>query len=460
MKQLILIPVLLFGSLVHAQCYVPAQDVFTRVLSIHPSMQMGKFAQEGAMARVEGAEWGYYPTPSVELNSQDSDRTQTVLRLEQPLYTFGKLSSQVDLAKSHYQESLHETDDMAYQLLENVISITDNYVQAVAGLNEIAQGLTELNNLADMLGRRIEAGVSAQSDSDLLNSRLASLKTEQITTENRKAVAQAQLELLLEDKLNCQLNAAAIALPQQSLDDSLALALASHPHMRLIEQQIESAKAEYDAVSASAYPSLVLRGEYLDGSINQRNAPNDTIVYAALTASPGAGLSIMSNLKAAEMNIAKARAQKKSVAKRISEQLINDVNQQLVLSQKIDSLKHTIETTEYVLESYKRLFMAGKRQWLDLVNMQKELTQYRLDMAYSQAQLELLSYKLALKRGQFNLTTGMLYQQARIAKLALSILCLFRYYVNGLSCQKFSLTQCTAQMRPQTAQPAKICLGC
>ena len=61
-----------------------------------------------------------------------------------------------------------------------------------------------------------------------------------------------------------------------------------------------------------------------------------------------------------------------------------------------------IESSEKVLDSYKRLFIAGKRQWLDLVNASREVTQNYISLATLRAMLISSSYRLAVQAGKID----------------------------------------------------------
>jgi adhesin transport system outer membrane protein len=69
-------------------------------------------------------------------------------------------------------------------------------------------------------------------------------------------------------------------------------------------------------------------------------------------------------------------------------------------------MSETIHSAQAVFDSYTRLFIAGKRQWLDLVNSSRELTQYKTSLADLESSLQASAYQLALKRGQIPLSTG------------------------------------------------------
>ena len=77
-----------------------------------------------------------------------------------------------------------------------------------------------------------------------------------------------------------------------------------------------------------------------------------------------------------------------------------------IAKNRINILKRSVDSAQNVLDSYTRLFLAGKRQWLDLVNASREVMQYKIELSNLYVTKSILSYKLALKNGQIDLLTG------------------------------------------------------
>ena len=85
---------------------------------------------------------------------------------------------------------------------------------------------------------------------------------------------------------------------------------------------------------------------------------------------------------------------------------ISDYNNYEIAKNRINILKRSVDSAQNVLDSYTRLFLAGKRQWLDLVNASREVMQYKIELSNLYVTKSILSYKLALKNGQIDLLTG------------------------------------------------------
>lgn len=82
------------------------EDLVSKVIHNHPSVSMSQEALKGAQEGVDGAMWQYFPTPSVDY-SQGTKSTQTVAKLEQPLWTGGKLDASYNKALSGEKEAFY-----------------------------------------------------------------------------------------------------------------------------------------------------------------------------------------------------------------------------------------------------------------------------------------------------------------------------------------------------------------
>jgi adhesin transport system outer membrane protein len=261
-----------------------------------------------------------------------------------------------------------------------------------------------------MLERRMEAGVSSNSDQDLLKARIEQINSDMILAKNRFKVANLQLELLLDSKIDCDINFKNInILHSNNIQDSIERLLGFHPSLKKSLTQIETAKYELDNTKASVMPNLSLRLENRKGDLynEEYNKSNDqSLVYFAFTATTKAGLSALSDTAAAKIKINELEYKKKSIEKELIDTLLSDYNNYEIAKSRITVVKRSVESAQSVLDSYTRLFLAGKKQWLDLVNASREVMQYKIELSKLDASKNSLSYKLALKNGQIDLLNG------------------------------------------------------
>lgn len=397
----------LIRSMNPAQCAKGIDELIGLSLKNYPSIQVSRQMIAGADAQVEGAKWGYYPTPSVDV-SQSSGRTGTTLRLDQPLWTGGKIDASVDIALSKKAESEHALGESGYLLVENLLRTVQSYLQADGNLDALQEGKKQLLILSEMLERRIDAGVSSMADRELLKSRISQINADISAAQMQRSMAHSQLELLVGERISCTVafENKAVLTQEAPMDQMIQEMFATHPALKKLLAQITTAEAEKAKSKAVIWPNVSLRAEHLRGSVYTDAGTSDSLVYVALQMSPGAGLSALSTIQSAEAKVLQAKYEKQTKEQELSNAMMRDYNDYRAALERIEGMDQTIRASQNVLESYTRLFVAGKRQWLDLVNSSRELTQNKISLANLKATLVTSAYQLALKRGEMKLESG------------------------------------------------------
>lgn len=285
-------------------CVSSVETLMNASFKTYPSIQASRYIIQGADAQVEGAKWNYFPTPSVDV-SQGSGRTGTTMRLDQPLWTGGKLDATVDIAQSRKNESLYALDESAYVLMENLLRVLQNYVQADGSIYALEDGKQQLEVFDQMLSRRIEAGVSSLADSELIKSRLSQISADLTVARSKRNTARSQLELLIGGKLECDIEFGNNKIIRQTtpIEQMMDQMIQTHPSLKKLTEQIKTAEAEKERAKAVIWPNVSLRAEHLRGSMYSDQSVTDNLVYVAVSMSPGAGLSALSSIQSAESKI-------------------------------------------------------------------------------------------------------------------------------------------------------------
>lgn len=388
-------------------CLYSVETLMNGSFKTYPSIQSSRYIIQGADASLDGAKWNYFPTPSVDV-SQGSGRTGTTIRLDQPLWTGGKLDAAYDIAQSRKNEAEFALDEAAYMLIDTLLRVLQNYVQADGSIHANEEGKKQLELFEQMLNRRIEAGVSSVADAELLKSRLSQITADLVVAKSKQKTAQSQLELLIGSRLECGIDFGNQNVLKQNsqIDEMMVQMMATHPTLKKLSEQIKTAEAEKAKANAMVWPNVSLRAEHIRGSIYTDQSETDNLVYVAVSMSPGAGLSALSNIQSAEAKVLQAQSDKLTKERELSDALMRDYDEYHASIDRIEGIHKTIIASQNVLDSYTRLFIAGKRQWLDLVNSSRELTQNKLTLAELRAALVASAYRLSLKNGNIKLESG------------------------------------------------------
>lgn len=381
-------------------------SLITMMCNTHPNIKMYQQMVKGAEAGVDGAMWNYFPTPTLGTNYTTKNIDGTTIAIEQPLWTGGKLDAAYDMAIANKEASEFSLKESGYLLVEALLTTMQTYLKAKEDLIALDNGKERLARLEEMIIRREDSGVSSKADIELLRARILQLDTSINVAKNKKAIALFQLELLTGEKL--EENALAldkfIAYTFNSSEDVLKYTLAMHPTLEKLEAQITYAKAERDRAKAAVLPNVSLKAQKIFGSssLYYNSNENDTVVYLAVQATPGAGLSSLSAREMAEVRVMQLAQEKNSKKQDLIEKTLSAYNNYTFSNSRIEIQANSINASQNVFESYIRLFLTGKRQWLDLVSASRELTDNEL--AYNETKITRLitSYQLALLEGKFN----------------------------------------------------------
>jgi adhesin transport system outer membrane protein len=174
-------------------------------------------------------------------------------------------------------------------------------------------------------------------------------------------------------------------------------ALANHPALRRAEADIEAALSEAEKQRAVLWPTLSLQGEHRVYSGN--SGIDSSQVFLALQYQPGAGLSAGAQARAAEARAASLRDTLEAIRRDLVDGLRVDHERHRAAQGRVRDVQSTVDASTKILASYRRLFMAGKRSWLDVVNAARELTLAEQSLADLGAILAVGSYRMKLRAG-------------------------------------------------------------
>lgn len=421
-RQVRYIPLILIAGFVaaYADSRHSVNDLIVMTINTHPSIKMQEQVIRGANAQVQGTMWNYFPTPSISANQGvNKGKLWTgTIAIEQPLWTGGKISSAYDMAVANKHNSEFGLEDSGYTLAETLLNTIKTYLKAKGDLEALAEGKMQLEILEGMVSRRVAAGVSSKSDMELLKARIYQMQTDINYAETRRATSLAQIELLTNQKFNGDLTIdERVPFSFDSVDNIIKSMINTHPTLKKFDAQLEYAEAEKSKAKSVFWPNISIKAERGVGSSSlYYDSPTDeTMVYVAVQLSPGAGLSAFSGVETAEAKIMQVRQEKLSKQQDLINKVMYAYNDYISSTNRIESQSGSIGSSQKVFASYTRLFLAGKRQWLDLVNASRELTQNEMAFADTKSTLLVSAYQLALLSGKENLL-GMLGNN-KLAKL-------------------------------------------
>ena len=374
-------------------------------LSSHPLVESKRSEQAAAKAEQEGAEWQRYPSASVEANTASNGDNASVLRLDQPVWSGGRITAGIEAAGSRLSAAGTAVEETRQELALNVITAVSEALRLQARMIHAKASVGEHEKLLAMIQRRVQQEVSPIADRRLAESRLYSTMNELSVTTQGMQNALAQLGQLT-GKAVTNIDSAGYTqwASSDGLSDDLAQAIeraqAHSPVMRRLGFEAQAANADIDSKRSAYWPQLTLRLESSHGSVSDNRA------LLVLQAQPGAGLSARSGVSAALARRESTRLAKEAARREIQQQISLDWNEWMASRSRVETAEQVRSTSADVSESYARQYTAGRKTWLDVLNAVREASQAELALADARSQMYAAVLRLKLRTGTLNIEGG------------------------------------------------------
>ena len=393
---------MLCPALAGAKSALTFEQALASTLSGHPVIQGKRSAQVAAQADQKGAEWLRYPTPSIEASTQGNGNNNGLLRLDQPLWSGGRITASIDAAGSRVGAADASIDESTLDLSLRVIAAYSEALRQQAKMQHAQAGVDEHEKLLAMIRRRVEGEVSSQTDQRLAESRLYQAVNDLALIKQAYRNAIAQLGQL------CGCDAGTISergvsakLDAKNLDDVLAQALAYSPTLRRMKLEEEAADADI-AVKRSVYsPQLSLRLEKSTGDIQTSRA------LLVLQAQPGAGLSAVSGVDAAIARREAARMAREAAERDARDRATLDWNEWQSASLRYENSMLSRTMSTLVFESYARQYAIGRKSWIEVMNAVREASQAEFTLEDARSQMIAASLRLRAQTGKLTMNEGL-----------------------------------------------------
>ncbi len=403
--------VVLVGSCLLAASTWAAPITFDQALraalSTHPLVAGRRSAEAAARSDREAADWQRYPTPSIQANTRNDISDPNVFRLDQPLWTGGRITATIAAAGSRVDAAACAIDEARQDVALKVIIASSEVVRQQARQRYNQAGVDEHEKLLAMIRRRVAQEVSPLADQRLAESRMYSMINDLSSTRQALANALAQLTQLTGqsvtavDPASVEVAARGDDLPADLATD-LDLDMARSPTLRRLKFEAEAADADIDVKRSAYLPQVLVRLEnsHMGGTIP------DTRAVVVFQAEPGAGLSASSGVDAAVARREAARQAMEAARRDVRQQLTQDWNEWTAARSRMDNAEQVRGTSAEVSDSYARQYTAGRKTWLDVMNAAREANQAELALVDAKSQLQAAALRLKVQTGVLNLAVA------------------------------------------------------
>ena len=349
----------------------------TLVLAIksHPLISSAKSQYKAAKSELSASRWSRFPTVAAGSQETADNVKQDTSTVSLPLWTGGKINADIDLAKSRRDSALSGVSE-AYQavMLESIGAFFE-YFKAEKKLQIANQNVDEHQRLYEIIQRRVAAATSPDVDTMLALARLQYARSAQIQSKSIRSISKSSLELLT----GVQVNGVQVSKNIESLnlgvEEAVSIGISVSPKIARVQFEAAGLDATIKSARSALFPQVSLGYEYgktqggaLDGQLTEES-------FVSIQFQPGAGLSVASNVSAAQQRKQSALDTLEAEKRELRLQIKSAWNEYISVSFQLEPSKTLVEATNSVVESYLRQYAVGKKSWLDVLNAQRESTQ-------------------------------------------------------------------------------------
>lgn len=367
-------------------------------LAQHPAVLAQRSSLESAQANLDGRKWQRFPNITLDTSRSVEGRSGNTLRIQAPVWTAGRISSEIDAARVGIDAAQFAIDDAGVQIMERVIDAYAGISRFKDRLVVADENIREHERFKNLIERRVDAQINPPADLLLAKARLSQAVTDRTQIQAQLASVRAQLEQAIGDFNGEIAPMPSIPFPSDGSVQRLA-ALSFSPELKKLESELSKAGHEINARKSGLFPQLAARYEDATNAYTGFKSNQFALV---LVYESGGGLSALSAISEATARREALRhsieAAKRKLVERIQSEYVNGTQ----LAAQAEAYKDLSRSNAEVTESYARQFAVGRKSWIELLNAQREAAQSRFQLVDATWGAQLSAYKLMLLTGDIN----------------------------------------------------------
>lgn len=369
----------------------------------NPSVLSRKAALESMGFYVEEAKARRLPSASMPLESMTDRDNNGIVRVEQPLWAFGKIDNAISAARRRLEVGRLSLIVVQRQVLEDTAAAYINLYGARMRLKEAERNVVDHETLHQKIVRRQQGGIASDADVRLAFSRLiqamANRDALQGTVERYSNDIKALTQIGV--PANKPVDSAFVDFAQEEADQLVE----NEAHVLLKRVELEAVTAKVAAQNSDLMPTISARYERdvnPSQSYTRSNGGPDRVGIALVGSLEGLGLVASNRVKAGDAEIATARKDVDDALNLARRRIANVINERATQKGLIEAQEESVRAMEGTLESFSRQYDAGRKSWMDLLNIQRELHDARQNLVQIRMSWMDLSLRLAAISGRLD----------------------------------------------------------
>jgi len=385
---------------------VTLEKVLRIAAETHPSIAQRLSEQGASDYSVAGARWQRWPGVSMASSRGPLGSTLTELQLEQPLWTGGRITANINAAEARADAARHSVLETRKTIIERAINAYAEAMRLQSRITIADAAIEDFEQLTAMIDRRVESGISPKADAINVRARLQQANSERLQLYLQRRNVHTELELLIGQRFSELVVPQALLPGGISLEDAVHITLQNAPELARLNAEERVAEETIAATRSSLSPSLSLRYQRIFGGSTLYATDQ---VFLGVTYQPGSGLSSLSAISEAEARRSGATYAREAIRLELMNRVRSLWQQSESSRRELIVLNELVASTQEVYASFLRQFPVGRRTWLEVLLARRDATQAQYALSDTQwtgfaaeLKLQLVTGELAARNYRIN----------------------------------------------------------
>lgn len=362
-----------------SESLIGLDEVLINSVQLHPMVGSKLKQAEAAQQNLETAKWQRWPAFSASTSvSQIDGNMLTNLRLEQPVWTGGRIDAEIDASASRMAASRAAIDESKLDVLRRIASVYVDAIRLGDRLAAAEENVSEHERLLALIQRRAANEVSAASEVVTARARLQQALSERSQMMTARANALAEIELAIGQRVSgLKIPLAVRKAWDGELNDVAGAAITFSPKLNRMAAERKASDADLASRRAAIWPQVSARVEEVLGA--QQGSIFRT--YVGVNFVPGSGLSYRSAVAEAIAKTSALELSREAAIRELRDTVRADWNQTRASRTEVPILQELVKASRETYESSVRQYAIGRKNWLDVLNARREASQARFSLA-------------------------------------------------------------------------------
>lgn len=339
-----------------------------------------------------------FPSLTMQAAYMEDGISQGVVRLQQPLWAFGRINNPIKRSEAQHVQERYDLLRVIRQLMEETANAYVK-VQMLKKREALAsESMSDQQRLYEQIERRHQGKLASEADVLLASSRFAQAKAQHQQAAGELRVAVNALNQLTHTQIDASLPIDRTWVDLPDLDSLEQAALERSAEILFKKAALTVAVKSIGEERSSAMPILYVS---MDRQVLDVPAGADeTVVSIGLEAGlDGLGLATRGRMKGASSRAVAAQQDLEATRLEVQLRVRSLYDNRAMQEGLLGSQSQSISALAGTMSSYERQYAAGRKTWLEVLNIQRELAQQKLQHAQSEGEWMKVSLQLAIMTG-------------------------------------------------------------